>query len=226
MTLLGLYREVLTIIERIRMELPGLAMLDNFMRSSTRPGMIRSSDPAAVDATMVGNIATGLLNIDVKALYHWAYTIELFVEHSSARDKVDLAELRRVSIFRHKLMVHHAQTPMRKRGLLVSSAHSWGPDPETFRVVSHPLAAGGTAWRGNRRKLARLNRYIPALKGQPNLWEKIDLIYRHFNAIPQADQRWVRNELFGSVGLRSDPPAVVADALLGVLVEYEKAARL
>jgi hypothetical protein len=55
----------------------------------------------------------------------------------------------------------------------------------------------------------------------------IDLIYQHYNDITdQRLKRWVRNDLFGTVGLRSDPPGVVAAVLRDALKQYVTRRRL
>jgi len=74
--------------------------------------------------------------------------------------------------------------------------------------------------------MARLNAFVPGLKAEENLWEKTDLIYRHYNALPAGERQWVRNQLFGTVGLRSDPPVVVSQALLEALKDYKRRCRL
>ena len=220
-TLLVLYREVQLILERIREELPGIGGLARFMQSPVVSGIPHSPGPPAVDATLIGNVATASLNVDLKSLYHWAYTIELFLEHSSAKGKIDLTELKRIGIFRHKLIVHHAQTPLRQRNHFATWAHSWGPDVEDFRIVSYPIAAGASVWAGNRRRLARFNRYVPGLNAESNLWAKADLLYRHLNSVPDGpDKRWATGVLFATVGLRSDPAVVLARAFLTALGQY------
>lgn len=214
-SLLALYREVLIILDRIEHEgVTAVARLNEFMRLPPS-----EQDPAEFPAI---SALTARLSVDIKSLYHWSYAIEDFFAHSSARATIDLAELRRIAIFRHKLMVHQARTPMRKRGHVPSSASTMGPDPENVRLVSHPILGGPAVWRGHVRQMAGLNRSVPGLKDEHNLWEKIDLIYRHYNLLPLKDQLWVRNELFGAVGLRSDPPAVVAFALLVALQDYQR----
>lgn len=218
-SLLGLYRELLIILERITVEgIPAMASMDQYMKRSPR-----RTDAADV---AIAQMLLARLVVDVKSLYHWSYAIERFIEFSSARGKVDLAELQRISIFRHKLMVHQAETPMRERGHVPMAAQSWGPDSENIRLVTHPIRSAPGVWRGYKRGISRLNRYVPGLKEEPNVWAKIDLIYRAFNDVPRAEQNLVRNKLFGAVGLTSDPPVVVAGALLTALRDYKRSRRL
>jgi hypothetical protein len=226
-SLLGLYRDILIILDRITSEgLPATAFMDDYMTRQPQ-----RSDAADLAATQ---LLIARLAVDVKSLYHWTYAIEDFLRHSSAAGRVDLSELNRISIFRHKLMVHHGRTPMRRGGLVATSAQSWGPDTENFRLVTHPILRGTSvwrsrstaAWRGQLRRMARLEAFVPGLKAEGNLWEKTDLIYRHFSRLPSTEQQWVRDQLFGSVGLRSDPPTVVALALLQALKDYKRCRRL
>jgi len=226
-SLLGLYRDVLVILDRITSEgLPATAFMDDYMRR--QPQRSDAADLAAA-RTFIARLA-----VDVKSLYHWTYAIEDFLAHSSVMGQVDLSELNRISIFRHKLMVHHGRTPMRRGGQVATSAQTWGPDPENFRLMTHPILRGASvwrnrstgAWRGHRQRMARLNAFVPGLKAEGNLWEKTDLIYRYFNRLPSTERPWVRNQLFGTVGLRSDPPVVVALALLEALKDYKRSRRL
>ncbi len=226
-SLLDLYRDVLVILERITSEgMPAMAFMDEYMK---RPPQRSDASDLAAAQSFIARLA-----VDVKSLYHWTYAIEDFLDHSSVADLVDLSQLNRISIFRHKLMVHHGRTPMRKGGQVATSAQTWGPNTENFRLLTHPIQRGSRvwlsrstgAWRGLRRRMARLNAFVPGLKAEENLWEKTDLIYRHFNVIPAAEKQWVRNQLFGTVGLRSDPPAAVAQALLEALKDYKRCRRL
>jgi hypothetical protein len=218
-SLLALYDEVVIILDRINREgIPAVArMLELIVGPMSKQDL---HDEVEITQLLMPRLA-----VDLKSLYHWSYAIEDFLAHSSAKKVVDLTELRRISIFRHKMMVHQARTPMRRRGRVPSSHRTWGPDPENFRVMSHPMFQG-LLWFGFRRKLARLNPYIPGLKQEANAFVKLDLVYRHFNAIPEGEVQWVRNELFGAVGLWSDPPVVVASALLKALKDYVAARRL
>ncbi|SRR6266566_447827 len=210
-TLLALYREVLLILGRIE---TGLRKLERLQRDV---GKVQTISAARL-ATMPN------LVLDVKALYHWTYTIENFLKQVAPELSRD--ELSRIGIFRHKLIVHHAETPMRARRGVPSEATAFGPRAERFRIISHPLFQSAPVWRGLVRKIGQLNPYVPGLKEQQNLWEKVNLIYRHFNSIPDGSKgslrNWVRNDLFGSVGLTSDPPAVIAHALLVALQEYKR----
>lgn len=226
-SLLDLYRDVLVILDRITSEwMPAMAFMDEYMKRP--PQRSDAADLAAAQSFIVR------LAVDVKSLYHWTYAIEDFLAHSSVAGRVDLSELNRISIFRHKLMVHHGRTPMRKGGQVATSAQTWGPDTENFRLMTHPIQRGASvwlsrstgAWHGHRRRMARLNAFVPGLKAEENLWEKTDLIYRHFNALPAAEKKWVRDQLFGTVGLRSDPPVVVSQALLDALKDYKRRRRL
>ena len=214
-TLLVLYREVLLILGRIE---TGLRKLEAFQRD-----MEKMKTMSAARFATIPN-----LRVDVKALYHWTYTIENFLKQVAP--EVSRDELSRIGIFRHKLIVHHAETPMRVRRGVPSGATAFGPKAERFRIVSHPIFQSAPVWRGLLRKIRQLNPYVPGLKEQQNLWEKVNLIYRHFNSIPDGSKgslrSWVRNDLFGSVGLTSDPPAVIAHALLVALQQYKRKRRM
>jgi hypothetical protein len=226
-SLLGLYRDVLVILDRITSEgMPAMAFVDEYMR---RPPQRSDASELAAAQELIARLA-----VDVKSLYHWTYAIEDFLRYSSVARRMDLSELNRISIFRHNLVVHHGRTPMRKGGQVATSAQTWGPDTENFRLMTHPIGTGPSvwlsrstrAWQGQRRRMARLSAFVPGLKAEENLWEKTDLIYRHFNRLPPADRQWVRNQLFGTVGLRSDPPVTVAQALLEALTDFKKRRRL
>lgn len=226
-SLLQLYHEVLVILDRILAEgVPATRYLDNRLkRPSSR------NDPVRFRAALT---ALSRLAVDLKSLYHWTYAIEDFLADTAVGAKLDLRELKRINIFRHKLMVHQAQTPMRRRGHVPFSAHSWPPGSDAFRLVTHPIHRGsavwrarsGAAWGGYIRKMARLNRYVPGLKEEGNVWVKTDLIYHHFNSLPATEQGWVRDDLFGAVGLQSDPPAVIVNALRQALFDYKRRRRI
>ncbi len=218
-SLLALYREVLVIASRINGEgVTAVARMNEIVKGpKTKEDLY---DELAITQVHIPRLA-----VDLKSLYHWTYAVETFLKNSSAKHLVDRTELERISIFRHKLMVHHPQTPMRTRGRVASSHRTWGPEPENFRLMSHPMFQGALL-SGHLRKLARLNQYVPGLREESNPWSKLDLVYRHFNSIPKPQSEWVRNELFGAVGIWSDPPAVVISALLNALKDYAAARRL
>jgi hypothetical protein len=225
-SLLLLYHDVLVIVDRILAEgVPATRYLDDRLkRPSSRKDLEFSTALAALSR----------LAVDLKSLYHWTYAIEDFLAHSAVGSALDLRELKRISLFRHKLMVHQAQTPMRRRGHVPLSAHSWSSGSDAFRLVTHPIQRGsavwparsGAAWGGYIRKMGRLNRYVPGLKDERNLWVKTDLIYHHFNSLPAGEQGWVRDDLFGAVGLQSEPPAVIVNALRQALFDYKRCRRL
>lgn len=226
-SVLLLYHDVLVILDRMLVEgVPATRYLDHRMkRPSSR------SDAAKLRAAL---IALARLAVDLKSLYHWTYAIEDFLAHTAVGSALDLRELKRLSIFRHKLMVHQAQTPMRRRGHVPFSAQSWPSGSDAFRLVTHPIQRGaavwrarsGAAWGGYIRKMARLSRYVPGLEEQGNVWVKTDLIYHHFNSLPASEQGWVRNDLFGAVGLQSDSPAAIVSALRQALLDYKRRRRI
>lgn len=218
-SLLALYRDVVVILDR--MDLEGVPAVAHMIKVVKGPST-KSDLHGEIAATQV---FLPRFAVDLKSLYHWSYAIEDFLNHSSIKTSLDLGELHRVALFRHKLMVHYGRTPMRKRGRVPLFNYTWGPEPDNFRLMAHPGLQPGL-WSGQRRKVARLNRHVPGLKAETNLFAKIDLIYRHLNSIPAIDQGWVRDELLGTVGIWSDTPALVGQALLDVLKRYVAVKRL
>src|SRR5260370_41984444 len=106
--------------------MPAMAFIDKYMKRA--PQRSDASELAAAQSFIAR------LAVDVKSLYHWTYAIEDFLAHSSVPGRVDLSELNRISIFRHKPMVHHERTPMRKGGQVARSAQTWGPDTENCSI--------------------------------------------------------------------------------------------
>jgi hypothetical protein len=210
-----LYEDVLVVLERILLHQVELEAFQHWFRAGG-PGM----DAAAAAWQQRQYTTTRQTRVDIFTLYQWAYAIENTVRAFGT--PIDLSELERLSIFRSKLVVHPAETALHRALDTPMAGLLWGPSPDQIRILSHPFTGKGLL-RGHRAQLRRLEAAIPGLKSEPNQFEKIDLVYRYYCLISDRKLKgWARNTLFDRTGLRSDPPYVVAQALLDVLVAFRR----
>lgn len=223
-SLLSIYRDCIRVLRR----LVGHLRLFAALRQVTEDGNGGQEDgPRPIDTTT--SLWVGLsqeIPGDIRDLYHWIDVVDEFFKNSKSV-AVDRRELDRICLFRHKLLVHLEDTPLRRAGKSVVSPSMYSADGADWRIVSHPIFLRYDPLRGQRHRLRTLYPYIPGLEAERNTWERIHLIYRHYNAIPPGSLKtWVRNDLLGRSGLRSDPPLVLATALLTALREYVRLRRL
>jgi hypothetical protein len=213
--LLSLYTDVLVIGRRLAFELEALAVATDcvFGRGPDQ------SDRDEASSAMFD--LTRSISVDVKSLYHWCYAIEVSLRKAQAG--VDVEPLERLSVFRSKMLVHHADTPLFRDGDIVIASVLSGPDPQEFHVTLHPFFRPRMSVRQLVFSLERLNPYVPGLAAEHNLWEKVDLVYRHYIDIPRGtDREWVRNVVLGRTGMKSDPPARIMETLLQALNSYAR----
>ncbi len=129
--LLGNYSEVLLIFKRILDSLNEIADIQGRIKYDEIP----EGERAERDALALRKFdLIAFLRLDIKALYLWTAQITDIFNDSGAR--VDLEELERISLFRHKLITHVHETPFFKSSLTTKSGTTYNPKEEFIEDVS------------------------------------------------------------------------------------------
>lgn len=214
--LVNLYDEVLTIFTRL---------IEDLMPIHQAAVSLRSGLPAPRETDLNRYFeAMPKLTVDLKSLHHWCYSIVNFVRKTEPR--VDVSELDRISLFRSKLIVHYPETPMGHSGRLSGSGTRVGPNFGQVEIIGHPWQHPKRFISGHSREFHRLEQFVPGLRDEGNYWERVRLVYKHFNGIADPDLRkWVRDTLFGTAGIPSEQPLVIVAALHQVLMDYVRVRR-
>jgi len=161
------------------------------------------------------------LQLDTKALYLWTAQITGVFQHSG--EKIDLSELERISLFRHKLMTHVHQTPFFKSSLTMKSGIIHNPDKEVFHdfYQSFDLDLRNSRFAGLHTLVQKARLFVPEVGKKWNRFETIEILYQHINRISDRKlQREIMKFIF-KVGLPTDSPGVIADALLEALRAFD-----
>src|ERR1051325_10223438 len=132
--LLGTYSEVLLIFKRILESLNELAEIQSRIRYEEIPEDEKAEREMLV---MRSFDLVALLRVDIKALYIWTAQITDIFKDSGA--KVDLKELDRISLFRHKLITHVHETPFFKSSLTTKSGTTYNPKEEFIEDMYLPF---------------------------------------------------------------------------------------
>jgi hypothetical protein len=187
--------------------------------------MMRAEGSANTDAAVTAHFeALPRLIVDIKSLHHWCYSIGNFVRRTEPR--VDVAELCRIALFRHKVIVHYSETQMRSSGRAIGHGTRFGPSFGRVEILGHPWPVPKSFFVRTSREFRRLEAFVPDLRTESNFWERVRLVYKHFNEITDSDlQKWARDTLFGTAGIPSEQPLVVVAALHQVLRDYARVRR-
>lgn len=224
-SLLAIYRDVVIELRHLDADTSALQQIGPILWDSPTGSMVTSTLSKDDIATIWFGLSQEVPH-EIKNLYHWVYVVYDFFQKCDG-PKVNLRELDRICLFRHMLIVHSARMPFHKAGKVAHGGTLLAEGWKDQRIISHPMWQGYEPLRGKRHRLREIYPYIPGLRGQSNTWEIVNTLYEHYNDIADKQlQQWVRHEVFGSSGLRSDPPNVVASALLDALREYVRVHRL
>jgi hypothetical protein len=214
--LLGNYSEVLLILKRISTALSEVGQIQN--RLSKEEHEISESQKEALVTRMFDLLS--LLRLDVKALYLWTAQITDVFQHCGS--KIDLAELKRISLFRHQLIIHVHETPFFQASLTTKSGTTYSAEKEKLEDLYQPFDFRNSRFVGLQNLVRKARFFIPELDQEKNRFERIKILYRQINRIADRKlQREVQKFVF-RVGLPTDSPGVIADALLQALRGYRK----
>jgi len=215
--LLENYTEAVLILRRI---LEGLNELDNLI---ARIKARKISDAEKPERERLGRRMSNLvrlLRLDMKALYIWSALITDIFKKTGA--PVNLAELERISLFRHKLITHVHDTPFFRSSLTTKSGMTYSPKLEIVEDMYFPWDFRNRRFIGLRNLVRKASSFIPELARETNRFEQIKFLYRGINKISDVQlKRDVKKFVF-KVGLPTDSPGNIANALLQGLKEYRR----
>ena len=213
--LLGNYSEVLLIFKRILDSLNEIADIQGRIKYDDVP----EGERAERDVLMIRSFdLVAFLRLDIKALYIWTAQITDIFKDSGA--KVDLEELDRISLFRHKLITHVHETPFFKSSLTTKSGTTYNPKEEFIEDMYHPFDFRKKRFFGLETLVRKVSSFIPELEQEKNIFERIKILYRQVNKISDKElKRKVKKFIF-KVGLPTDSPGIIAEALLQALKSY------
>jgi hypothetical protein len=158
--------------------------------------------------------------MDIKSLYLW--TAQIKDIYSKSGSKIDLSELHRISLVRHKFITHIQETPYFKTSLHIQFGMILGAkDSDEVKMIFHSL-------RNSKNKFSKLNSvrkkalpYITELKNEPNVWNQINLFYSQINKITKKSiKEEVEKIILPKLGLTTEPPTILAKALLVAIKSY------
>jgi hypothetical protein len=161
---------------------------------------------------------TSTFAVDVKSLYLWtAHISDVFAKSGAA---VDLAELERISLFRHKFITHVHQTPVFEKSTTIRAGVKYHLENEHIEVLFHSMFFRKSHFRGMKRLVRRVSLFVPELAHEGNYWNQLYILYRRLNAITDKSlRREVQIKIF-ELGNSSEPPSVLAQALLTALRSF------
>ena len=153
-------------------------------------------------------------------MYLW--TAQIKDIYSKSGSKIDLSELHRISLVRHKFITHIQETPYFKTSLHIQFGMILGAkDSDEVKMIFHSL-------RNSKNKFSKLNSvrkkalpYITELKNEPNVWNQINLFYSQINKITKKSiKEEVEKIILPKLGLTTEPPTILAKALLVAIKSY------
>jgi hypothetical protein len=215
--LLGNYSEVVLILRRILESLNEIVVLQARIKYDEIP---EAEKPERERLIRRSFDLVALLRLDMKALYIWTALITDILRNSGT--PIDLDELDRISLFRHKLITHVHETFFFKSSLTTKSGTMYHPKLEIVEDMYLPFDFSNRRFVGLHSLVRKASSFIPELVQETNRFEQIKLLYRGINRISNAQlKRSVKKFVF-KVGLPTDSPGVIANALLQGLRDYRR----
>ena len=148
----------------------------------------------------------------MKALYIWTTFITDVLRDTRAAICFD--ELDRISLFRHKLITHVHETPLFRSSHTTKSGTLYNLKLEVIEDMYQPFDFRDRRFAGLKTLVRQASSFIPELLHEKNRFNQIKFLYRDLNNISNAQlKRSVKKFVF-KVGLPTDSPGVIADALL------------
>ena len=210
------YSEVVLILKRI---LDALKEVGELQRKRSRREPELQEQEKETLRTRTYDLLS-FLRLDMKALYLWTAHITDVFQHSGS--KIDLTELKRISLFRHNFLTQIHETPFFKSSLTTKSGTIYNPEKETFEDLYQAFDFRDSTFVGLQTLVRKARNFIPELEKEQNRFERIKILYRQINRITNRQlQRQVQKFVF-RVGLPTDSPGVIADALLQALKGFRR----
>lgn len=211
------FQEVVLVLKRIDATFKELADLQPRLVT----GKLPDSEEVKRETLIRRNFElVSLLSLDMKTLYMWAALITDILSKSNST--IDLRELDRIALFRHKLITHVHTTPFFRASLTTRSGTKYAPDKEMIEDLYVPWDFRDKRFVGLESLVQKASLFIPELKVEKNRFERIKIMYQRVNEIvDQALKRKVLKFIF-RVGVGTDSPGVIAEALYIALRDYRR----
>lgn len=166
------------------------------------------------------SIILSYLRIDIKILY--IFTAQIFDIFRKSRANIDLKELERISLFRHKLITHIHETSFFDSSITTQGGTRFHLENESIDVLYSPLLWSKSRFTGLGKIVKKTTPFIPELEDEENVFERIGILYRHINKIIDKKLRKDVIEFIFKIGLTTENPNIIALALLQALKEHRR----
>lgn len=157
---------------------------------------------------------TSYLIVDVKSLYLWVAHIKDVMEKSGVA--IDLSELYRISFLRHKFITHIHDQPFFMNHLETIWALMFNFENENVEILFHHHYSK-KRFKDFKSIVKKAKSFIPEFASERNYWHQLYLLYSNRNKISDKNIEKDVNEMITRVGIKTEPPNVIAAALLDVL---------
>ena len=165
-----------------------------------------------------------LLRLDIKTLYIWVFHIEDLFKKEYKVD-IGLTELSRLSFIRHQFISQHiVETQFFKSSAIFTGGLKVGKNGK-IQLLFYDFFSKKDLFVGIKKLVKNCKKYLPVLKNTKNQYEQIDIIYSLRDKLPKKMKRDV-NKFIVKSGISTESPSKIALALLSVLKNYRKKARI
>lgn len=208
------YKEVVLILKRIISTLTRLGAIQDKISSSPTTGQTLRQVEGEYHYLL--NVS---LPVDVKCLYLWTAQItNIFIKSGVG---IDLAELKRISLVRHKFITHIHENVFFKKSLLTRGGSIFRTESEHVAILFHPFLYSKNKFTGMKAVVKKATPYIPELATENNTWKQHYILYRHLNKITDPELKENVKKFIIKSGIATEPPALIANALLAALKKYQ-----
>lgn len=215
------YTEVILVSKRI---LTGLKEIDIVSKQIFDPDIINKTKTFTPEERQIlGSQHTSILSylqLDIKILY--LLTALIFDIFRKSKAKIDLKELERISLFRNQLITHIHTTPLFNTAISTKHGTLYHPEKEKFEVMYTSPVDTDSKFKGLNKLVKKATVFIPDLANEINHYERIKIIYRQLDKISDRRLRKDITDFFFKVGLTTENPAVIAQALFQALKSHRR----
>ncbi len=214
-TLLDNYGEIIVISQRMIRTFNDLFETRNLLFNS-EPEIPEAESKRLYEEYRYHN---SLIVVDIKSLYLWTAIIQEI--YRECRVKIDLSELDRISLVRHKFFVHVTKNDKYfKKELQLGKSMYMNPEKQTVAIVLTPLLSKKRKFSGLKKIVKMAQPYLPELIKEKNSYQQIFYLYEHLNKIPDRKVQRKAKEFIMMIGPLTDSPTVILLALLKALKSY------
>ncbi len=214
------YSEVLTILKRIDTSLKRKKYIESRLKVLPN-GKIR--DPRLLKLFNESFKIDDDLKVDIKSLYLWVHIIKTIF--SKCRIDIDNQELRRISYLRNKFITHITDCHLFKKGRNTQTGMTLDANCEAPEILFHDIFRKHKII-GFKSFVKQAEQYIPELKNETNIYERIHIVYRHLDRLSGTGLKDKAQGFIESIGVVTEPPSKIANELLKSLKEYRRLKRI